>query len=329
MRIPIRAKLTAALAVPMVALVGGAAYEVDEAERRRRRGRRRDRARRRRRRPRQPRQPAPERAQLVGRRPDRHARADRPCRWRRSQEARANTDAAWASSRLRRPQRPDVQTPLRRTALAAMAGLGRRSAPTSTRRRSSTGSTTPPSPTRSSIGTPSIIGVLLDGTRGIALQIDDAELRTGVELVDLATRLYELRAQHRSGTSCLPLLTGTSGSRPRSPSASCVAVIEDIDQELLAAVRRALRRHPRVRPRRRAHASGRTSCSPSSPTPATSTSSPWPRSLVAGRPRASSHADAGRRPPAGRGRRRRRRCRRAAPRRRRRSAPASSSSPSS
>jgi len=56
----------------------------------------------------------------------------------------------------------------------------------------------------------SMLAALLDGTAGLAYAIDDAELRTGVELVDLTTRLYELRSV-TIRDSVIAVLSGNTG----------------------------------------------------------------------------------------------------------------------
>ena len=76
-----------------------------------------------------------------------------------------------------------------------------------------------------------IIGALLDGTAGIALRIDDAELRTGVELVDLSTRLYEVRSSViRDATAFV--LAGQTSQAARLQVAAQLAEIDALEQAI-------------------------------------------------------------------------------------------------
>jgi signal transduction histidine kinase len=76
-----------------------------------------------------------------------------------------------------------------------------------------------------------IINALLDGTAGIALRIDDAELRTGVELVDLSTRLYEARSSViRDATAFV--LAGQTTQSARLQVAAKLAEIEALEQSI-------------------------------------------------------------------------------------------------
>jgi anti-sigma regulatory factor (Ser/Thr protein kinase) len=67
-----------------------------------------------------------------------------------------------------------------------------------------------------------LIQVLIDDTSGIALDIDDASLRTGVELVNLATLNYETNARVVRSI-LLPFLTGDTSVDARIDVASLVA----------------------------------------------------------------------------------------------------------
>jgi signal transduction histidine kinase len=67
-----------------------------------------------------------------------------------------------------------------------------------------------------------VISILVDDTSGIALDIDDASLRTGVELVNLATLNYETNAGIVRSI-LLPFLTGDTSIEARLQVASEVA----------------------------------------------------------------------------------------------------------
>ena len=230
MRIPIRAKLTAALAVPMVALVGGAFYEIDQAN---------------------------DVADAAEVETELAVAALGPGslvsqlqierNWSGVEqigmleqislpvaslaEGRANTDAAWAElEAFVARSGPYVQSHFTNglTAMADLADI----------RADVDASTLEMGLTNAAFANEvfdrytAIIGVLLDDTSGIALEIDDAVLRTGVEIVDLGTREYEDRA-NIVRYILLPLLTGTSGVPAQITVAELVAVVEDMDQELL------------------------------------------------------------------------------------------------
>jgi signal transduction histidine kinase len=79
----------------------------------------------------------------------------------------------------------------------------------------------------------SIIQVLIDGTAGIAFEVDDAELRTGVELVDLATKNYEVGAR-LVRSIMLPVLTGDTSMAPRLNVAAQIANLQELEAEMLA-----------------------------------------------------------------------------------------------
>jgi signal transduction histidine kinase len=229
-RIPIRLKLTAALAVPMIALVGGAYYEVDQAS---------------------------DVADAADLETELAVAALGPgslvteLQTERNwsgvdqigmldqielpvtslEEARANTDRAWHElEAFVARSGPEVRAHFT-DGLAAMAGLAaiRADIDSSTREKGLTNAEFANSVfNRFS----DIIAVLLDDTSDIALDIDDATLRTGVEIVDLGTREYEVRA-NTVRYILLPLLTGTSGVPAQLTVADLVAVVEDMDQRLL------------------------------------------------------------------------------------------------
>ena len=78
-----------------------------------------------------------------------------------------------------------------------------------------------------------LIQTLIDGTTGIAFQVDSAELRTGVELINLATLNYETGAR-LVRSILLPVLTGDTSLAPRLNVASQIAELQDQQAEMLA-----------------------------------------------------------------------------------------------
>jgi signal transduction histidine kinase len=79
----------------------------------------------------------------------------------------------------------------------------------------------------------SIIQVLIDGTAGIAFEVDDADLRTGVELVDLATKNYEVGAR-LVRSIMLPVLTNDVSMAPRLNVAAQIAHLQELEEQMLA-----------------------------------------------------------------------------------------------
>ena len=190
----IRTKLAVALAVPMVALVAVAGFEVldSKAEVDRAQGAggaRRDLAR-----ARQPRGEPAERAQ-----PSRH----RPDRSRRGGRARRSTPT---TRRERRPIPPRSSSARRRTRTAVRSGTpsSRRGRPSRTSRtsaRTSMPTTGPMDSTNEDFADEvfqrytAIIEAFFDGTSTVVSTVDDAELRNGAEIVDATTRQSEMRAR--------------------------------------------------------------------------------------------------------------------------------------
>ena len=78
-----------------------------------------------------------------------------------------------------------------------------------------------------------VIEALLDSTAGVAIGVDDAELRTGVEMVALATRAYELRSTIVSRI-ILPTLVQDTSTAARTTVASLVARSDQVDEDMLA-----------------------------------------------------------------------------------------------
>jgi signal transduction histidine kinase len=78
-----------------------------------------------------------------------------------------------------------------------------------------------------------LIQTFIDGTTGIAFQVDDAELRTGVELINLATLNYETGAR-LVRSILLPVLTGDTSLAPRLNVAAQIAELQDQQTEMLA-----------------------------------------------------------------------------------------------
>lgn len=238
MRIPIRTKLAAALAVPLVTLVGGAAFELVQA------GEEAD--------------AASATAASVAAQADLATAAVGPgslisnLQLERnitgveqlglqdslelpvasSEEARAATDASVDDLREFIAGRGDEVAAAFEGSLAAIDDLA------ALRDQVDATSTTPGLANADFAnevfdGYSAVVGTLLDGASGIALGIDDAELRAGVEMVSLATESYEVRSTIVSQI-ILALLVNDASVGARAEVAGLVAESGRIDEALLA-----------------------------------------------------------------------------------------------
>ena len=190
----IRTKLALALAVPLAALVAVAGFEVVNANERGRRGPLAGRARRRLPRTRQPRRAPPERAQ-----PRRH-QPDRPRRGRR-----AGREGQPRGPRLHRPRRRG-SSPHETASRGAVVQEAFEPAWTAFEDleslRADVDAYDGPMDTTNVEFADSvfqryttIIEAFFDGTSQVALNVDDAALRNGAEIVDATTRQGEMRAR--------------------------------------------------------------------------------------------------------------------------------------
>ena len=132
-----------------------------------------------------------------------------------------------------------------------------------------------------------LVTTLIDGTSALAFDVDDADLRTGVELVALATTDSERTID--AASAILAPLQDPTLEVVRHPGRQ-LAVVADlrIEQELMLDRSGPVRRHARVVRRERVHTNQLVASTPTTPPACRTSRRSWTPATARSRPPASS-----------------------------------------